>query len=130
MQQSILLVDQQKNTADLMKLYLRACGYSIDHTASPSEALVFADHVRYRMVITDLVMSGGITGFDLYRRIKCLDEEIKFMFLLSPDVCYNALKLLGSLERNDVIKKEPLSINEVISKVRTALQSYECDSIN
>ena len=115
-----MLVDQKRNTADLMRLYLRTLGYSIDHTADPSEAVKFVARSKYEMVITDLIMNGGITGFDLYRRIKALDEEIKFVFLLSLAASYNVIKLLGSLDRIDVIKKEPLSINEVIYKVRAA----------
>ena len=39
----------------------------------------------------------------------------------APAAHRDALKLMGSLERNDVIKKEPLSMNEVIVKVRAAL---------
>jgi hypothetical protein len=41
------------------------------------------------------------------------------MFLLS--VSSEELRLMGSFERGDVIKKEPLSINEVICKFRAAL---------
>jgi len=118
LQQTILLVDQKPNTAALMSTYLRADGFSVDHTPDPSEALKFASQIKYEIVITDLVMRG-MTGLDLYREIRSYDGEVKFMFLLS--VSSEALRLMGSLERGDVIKKEPLSINEVICKVRAAL---------
>jgi DNA-binding response OmpR family regulator len=116
--QTILLVDQKPNTATLMTTYLRADGYAVDHTPDPSEALKFASQMKYQVVITDLVMRG-MTGLDLYREIRSYDGEVRFMFLLS--VSSETLKLLGSLDRDDVIKKEPLSINEVIGKVRAAL---------
>lgn len=114
---TILLVDQQRNTADLMKIFLRADGYNVDHTPSPSQAIEFARQSRYDMVITELVMSG-MTGIDLYQEIKSLADETRFMFLLRMSA--EAIRLMGSLERKDVIKKEPLSINEVICKVRAA----------
>ncbi len=117
MRQTILIVDQKPNTAALMSTYLRADGYSVDHTPDPSEALKFASETKYRVVITDLVMRG-MTGLDLYREIRSQDGGAKFMFLLP--VSSEALRLMGSLERGDVIKKEPLSINEVIYKVRAA----------
>ena len=118
MAQTILLVDQQQSTAGLMKTYLRADGYSVDHTPDPSQALKFASQVKYEIVIADLVMSG-MTGIDLYREVKqCCYDEVRFMFLLS--MSSDALRLMGSLDRGDVIKKEPLSINEVIYKVRAA----------
>lgn len=114
---TILLVDQQPNTAELMKVFLRAAGFNVDHAPGPDEALEFAHQSRYGMVITDLVMSG-MSGIDLYREIKSTADQTRFMFLLR--VSAEAIKLMGSLERKDVIKKEPLSINEVIGKVRAA----------
>lgn len=101
-----------------MSIYLRADGFSVDHTSDPSEALKFASQMKYRVVITDLVMRG-MTGLDLYREIRSHDRTARFMFLLS--VSSEALRLMGSLDRGDVIKKEPLSINEVIHKVRAAI---------
>jgi len=44
--QTILLVDQKQSTADLMKMYLRADGWSVDHTPDPSEALKFASQIK------------------------------------------------------------------------------------
>ncbi|MEO9320773.1 MAG: response regulator [Nitrososphaera sp.] len=114
---SILLVDQQQNTAELLKTYLRADGFSVDHAAAPDVALEYANQSRYGMVITDLVMNG-MTGIDLYREIKARADETRFMFLLRLSA--ESIRLMGTLERKDVIKKEPLSINEVIGKVRAA----------
>jgi DNA-binding response OmpR family regulator len=116
--QTILLVDQKPNTAALMSVYLRADGFSVDHTRDPSEALKFASHMKYQVVITDLIMRG-MTGLDLYREIRSYDGEVRFMFLLS--VSSEAIRLMGSLDRDDVIKKEPLSINEVMHKVHAML---------
>lgn len=113
-------MDQKPNTAALMSTYLRADGFSVDHTADPSEALKFASQMKYRVVITDLIMRG-MTGLDLYREIRSYHGEVKFMFLLSVSI--EAIRLMGSLDRDDVIKKEPLSINEVIWKVRMALMN-------
>lgn len=119
-QQTILLVDQKPATASLMSAYLRADGLSVDHTADPSEALKCASQMKYRIVITDLVMPG-MTGLDLYREIKSYDDDVRVMFLIS--ISSEELRLMGSLDRKDVIKKEPLSINEVIFKVRTVLMN-------
>ena len=120
LQQTILLVDQKPNTAALMSTYLRADGFSVDYTPNPSEALKFASQMKYKVIITDLVMSG-MTGLDLFREIRSYDVEVRFMFLLA--LSSEAIRLLGSFDRDDVIKKEPLSINEVIYKVRMAFMN-------
>ena len=117
---AILLVDQKPSTAILMKTYLAAGGYDVDHTPDPQEALEFASQLQYQVVITDLVMQG-MSGIDLYREIKSCNIHTSFVFLLTLSA--DALKLMGSLERDDVIKKEPLSMNEVIQKVRAAFAS-------
>ena len=117
MRAAVLLVDQKQNTAGIIKTYLTAGGYSVDHTPDPAEALEFAAQARYGVVITDLVLPG-MTGFDLYREIRSYDDRIQFVFLLTPSG--EALRLMGTFERKDVINKEPLSINKVIQKVRAA----------
>lgn len=123
MRDSILLVDQKPSTANLMKTYLRAEGFVVDHTPDPVEAVAYANQSDYSLVITDLVMRG-MTGIDLYREIRYVcDREISFMFLLR--ISREELRLMGSLDRRDVIKKEPLSINEVIMKVRAAVTSNQ-----
>lgn len=117
MVRSVLLVDQKQSIAGLVKTYLRADGYEVDHASSPSEALEYASRSQYGVIVTDLVMSG-MSGIDLYREIRSCDVHVHFIFMLS--LYGDALRLLGSLERSDVIKKEPLSMNEVICKVRAA----------
>jgi DNA-binding response OmpR family regulator len=117
---SVLLVDQKQSTAGLVKTYLSADGYEVDHTPDPSEALEYASRSQYGVVVTDLVMRG-MSGIDLYQKIRSRDVQVRFVFMLvlSADV----LRLMGSLERSDVIKKEPLSMNEVIRKVRAAFMN-------
>jgi DNA-binding response OmpR family regulator len=120
--QTILLIDQEYYTSDLIKTYLRADGWTVDHTLEPSEALKFiAENKRYNVIITDLVLPS-ITGFDLYRKIRQYDDQVKFMFLLNI-MSSEVLRLMGSLDRNDIIKKDPLSINEVIWKVRATFMN-------
>jgi DNA-binding response OmpR family regulator len=106
-----------------MKTYLRVDGYTVDHTMDPVEAVAYAENNDYSLVITDLVMHG-MTGIDLYREIRCCcDRQITFMFLLRAS--REELHLMGSFQRRDVIKKEPLSINEVIMKVRAAITNNQ-----
>lgn len=114
---AVLLVDQEHHTAELMKTYLRADGYMVDHTPYPEEAIQLADQIQYGVVLTDLLMQG-MTGLDLYRQIALHDVRVRFVFMIT--LSGETLKVLGSLDRNEVIKKEPLSISEVISKVRAA----------
>ena len=83
-------------------------------------ALRFASQVKYNIIITDLVMRG-MSGLDLYREVRSYDGEVRFMFMLSMST--DAIRLLGSLDRDDVIKKEPLSMNEVIYKVHAAIMN-------
>ncbi|WP_337863284.1 response regulator [Nitrososphaera sp.] len=125
MSTAILLVDQKESTAGIIRTYLKADGYKVSHTPDPQEAVDLASRSRYGLVVTDLVMRE-MTGIDLYREIRLRDSQTRFLFMLAPSVLSSAaeaLMLMGSLERDDVIKKEPLSMNEVICKVRAACPS-------
>lgn len=101
-----------------MRMYLQYGGYDVDYTPDPSEALRFASAMTYDLVITELVMNG-MSGVDLCREIKRRADKTYFMFLLR--VSTETIRLVGSLERENIIKKEPLSINEVMGKVKAAL---------
>jgi DNA-binding response OmpR family regulator len=117
---SVLLVDQKQSTAELVKTYLATDGYEVDYTPDPSEAIEYAMRSQYGVVVTDLIMKE-MTGLDLYRLIRSYDTRVHFVFMLT--LWGDAVRLMGPLERSDIIKKEPLSMNEVIYKVRAAFMS-------
>ncbi|MDR3507546.1 MAG: response regulator [Caulobacteraceae bacterium] len=68
--QSVLVVEDNALLAELADLLLRELGYDVIITRGPREALDMLTSVRFDLVFSDVVMPGGLSGFELARRIR------------------------------------------------------------
>src|SRR6476659_11043807 len=76
----ILVVDDDSDIGLSLKLILEAYGFEVDFFTDPEAASeAFTIHI-YDLVILDIRMSG-MSGFDLYMRLKSKDSTIKSLFL-------------------------------------------------
>ena len=76
----ILVVDDDSDIGLSLKLILEAYEFSVDYFTDPEATLEsFAPH-QYDLAILDIRMSG-MSGFDLYKRLKSKDDAIKALFL-------------------------------------------------
>jgi DNA-binding response OmpR family regulator len=76
----ILVVDDDSDIGLSLKLILEAYEFSVDYFTDPEAASEsFAPH-QYDLAILDIRMSG-MSGFDLYKRLKSKDDTIKALFL-------------------------------------------------
>ena len=76
----IVVVDDDSDIGLSLKLILEAYEFSVDYFTDPETALEsFAPH-QYDLAILDIRMSG-LSGFDLYKRLKSKDHNIKALFL-------------------------------------------------
>ncbi|MFQ5932714.1 MAG: response regulator transcription factor [Nitrospiraceae bacterium] len=65
----ILVVDDERDTLDLIDLTLRTAGYQIDLAISGSESLEMLRNGSYDIVLLD-VMMPDMSGFDVLRTMK------------------------------------------------------------
>ena len=76
----ILVVDDDSDIGLSLKLILEAYEFSVDYFTDPEETLEsFAPH-QYDLAILDIRIPG-MSGFDLYKRLKSKDDTIKALFL-------------------------------------------------
>ena len=106
-----------------MKTYLRADGWSVDHTPDPSEALKFACCTKYEVVVTDLVMRG-MTGLDLYREIRYHNGEVKFVFLLSMSGEALRDRIEANLARQSVPELSAIRLVRARSDLSSAMPRF------
>jgi CheY-like chemotaxis protein len=66
---SILLVEDHKDSAEVMSRLLRAKGYSVETCATVAEALKSADGRYFNLILSDIGLPDG-TGIDLIRQIR------------------------------------------------------------
>lgn len=103
--ESILIVEDRPDVAELAKMVLEDYGYAADMVLNAREALkLIQAGERYDLLFTDLIMPGGMNGVMLAREVRRLQPQIKV--LLTTGYAEN------SIERTDIGGSE----FEVISK--------------
>ena len=76
----VLVVDDELDTAQTLRLILESSGFRVDIFTDPKEALGTFIPAYYDLAVIDVRMPG-MNGFELYSEIKSLDYKIKVLFL-------------------------------------------------
>jgi two-component system alkaline phosphatase synthesis response regulator PhoP len=66
----ILIVDDEQETLNLMRLSLEPAGFRILRTTNPEEGLELALQEKPDLLLLDIMMPG-IDGFEVLRRVRC-----------------------------------------------------------
>ncbi len=98
---------------------LKGSGYHVVEAATGAEALVaLAAHPEIRLLFTDIVMPGGMTGDELASRVRALRPDIKILFTsgyAEPGVAGRELREAGTW------LKKPYTANELAARLRELL---------
>ena len=116
---SILLIDDEYDIVNLFKDLFENLSYKVIGFTSPLEALEHykINWERYGLVISDISMPG-MTGFELLKNIKKIDNTISF-FLMSA---YDTIEFseLEGIKIDGFIQK-PIRIKELLSTIEKHL---------
>jgi DNA-binding response OmpR family regulator len=114
--QNVLVVDDHRDTAEMIAEFLREVGF-VSHTANNGlDALRIYDALRPALIITDESLAGTITGSDLVRvlRRKYGPAVGRALFLTgAPDA-------VSSLP-TDVVLEKPVDLETLIAAIRSIL---------
>ncbi|CAG1006558.1 partial Alkaline phosphatase synthesis transcriptional regulatory protein PhoP, partial [Methanosarcinales archaeon] len=119
----VLVVDDEPDTLELVKLVLESGGFEAILANNGKEALDQIATVRPDLVLLDIMMPD-MDGWDVFRKMKERDPGIPIAILTAK--AQNIDKLLGLhvLKADDYITK-PFGKNELISKVKKLTESTE-----
>lgn len=118
MNRKILLVDDDRKTVDLIKLYLDKDGYRVLVAYDGQQALQLARQRRPDLVILDLMLPG-VDGLDVCRILR---SESRVPIIMLTAKTTEDDKLLGlDLGADDYITK-PFSPRELLARVRAVLR--------
>lgn len=112
----VLVVDDEPDTLELVKLVLESGGFETQLAQSGMEALTQIQNIKPDLVLLDIMMPD-MDGWDVFRKIKEKDPDIPIAILTAK--AQNIDKLLGLhvLKADEYITK-PFGKNELIQKVR------------
>ncbi len=120
MSETILVVDDEKEIADLIELYLKNDGYSVYKYYNGTEALKCIEKTDLDLAILD-VMLPDVDGFHICRKIR---ENFFYPIIMLTARIEDSDKIMGlTLGADDYITK-PFNPLEVVARVKTQLRRY------
>lgn len=120
MNETIMIVDDEKEIADLIEVYLKNDGYSIRKFYNGTDALACIQSEKIDLAILD-VMLPDIDGFHLCQKIR---EHYFYPIIMLTARVEDADKIMGlTIGADDYITK-PFNPLEVVARVKTQLRRY------
>ena len=120
MSEKILVVDDEKEIADLIEVYLKNDGYTVYKYYNGIDALKCIDEIQLDLAILD-VMLPDIDGFHLCQKIR---EKFYYPVIMLTAKVEDGDKIMGlTLGADDYVTK-PFNPLEVIARVKTQLRRY------
>ncbi|MFQ7263274.1 MAG: VanR-ABDEGLN family response regulator transcription factor [Lachnospiraceae bacterium] len=120
MGEKILVVDDEKEIADLVELYLKNEGFTVCKFYNGTEALECVDHEEISLAILD-VMLPDMDGFTICRKIR---EKYFFPVIMLTAKVESQDKITGlTLGADDYVTK-PFHPLELVARVKTQLRRY------
>jgi two-component system catabolic regulation response regulator CreB len=112
----ILLVDDEKDIVTVIKKGLEKHGFEVDGCTSPMEALTKFKIGIHDLLILDIRMPG-MSGIQLFRKIKEMDEKIRVLFLTAFEIEEDEWRLvLPNVDANGFVKK-PARLEDLVSTI-------------
>ena len=79
--ETILIVDDEADLADIASAYLDGLGYKTLVVYSGEAAIdLLAEHSEIRLVLTDIIMPGGMDGIELHQHIHEAYPDVKVVY--------------------------------------------------
>jgi len=112
----ILIVEDEKKIADLLKKGLSEKGYQVDVAADSDRALECAVAESPDLVVLDLLLPGSRDGLELCRELRRRGVSAKILMLTARDTVENKIEGLDAGADDYLVK--PFSYRELLARLR------------
>lgn len=119
-QTKILVVDDEKEIADLVEIYLVSDGYEVFKAASAEEGLAILEREDIKLVLLDIMMPG-MDGLEMCKKIR-EDNNIPIIMLSAKSADLD--KILGLGTGADDYVTKPFNPLELTARVKSQLRRY------
>ena len=117
----ILIVDDEQDIARLFKVALERAGFIVYVFNNPLESLSGYKAGAYDLLLLDIKMPQ-MSGFELYDRIKKIDDKVKVCFITAFEEYYDEFKKqFPYLEETECFIRKPVGVEDLIRKVKSQL---------
>jgi len=119
-QTSILVVDDDREIAELVEIHLIADGYQVFKAYNAKEGFEILDKEDIQLIILDIMMPG-ISGIRTCEEIRKI-SNVPILFLTAK--ARESDKLLGLMAGGDDYLPKPFSYAELLGRVKALLRRY------
>lgn len=120
MNETILIVDDEKEITDLVEIYLKNDGYQVCKCSSVKEALAGIETQKIDLAILD-IMLPDIDGFSLCKKIR---EAYYFPIIMLTAKVEDIDKIKGLTMGADDYMTKPFNPLELVTRVKSQLRRY------
>ena len=119
----IMLVDDETDILNMVKMYLERWGFVVDAFARPEQALAHFEknYADYSLVLTDIRMPG-ITGLELANLMLHIKPGIKIMLMTAYEIQPRELEMTLPIVKWQDILRKPFKLVEICTAVKKQLQ--------
>jgi two-component system alkaline phosphatase synthesis response regulator PhoP len=116
--ETILVVDDEKNIVELVRLYLGREGYTVESAVDGEDALSKAESLQPALIVLDLMLPK-VDGWDVCRRLRARSQVPVIMLTARSD---DVDKIVGlELGADDYLSK-PFNPRELVARVKAILR--------
>jgi two-component system, OmpR family, alkaline phosphatase synthesis response regulator PhoP len=115
----ILLVEDEENIRDVVKLNLELEGYDVVETGDGRDAINLFTEQHFDLIVLD-VMLPGLNGFDVCQQIRLNDTAIPIIFLTAKDSAQD--RVAGLKKGADDYLPKPFTLEELLIRIQNLLK--------
>ncbi|MFL6381517.1 MAG: response regulator [Nitrososphaeraceae archaeon] len=117
-QNRIMIVDDEKDIARLFATSLERSGFVVDIFNDPLSALSNYKAGLYDLLLLDIKLPH-MNGFELYQKIKHIDDKAKVCFITAYEESLNDMKRLFPDLGVDCFVRKPIEIYNLVELVKS-----------
>jgi CheY-like chemotaxis protein len=117
----ILIVDDDPDITSALKTVLEGNGYRVHAFNDPMNVVSnYTESGMYDLLIIDVIMPK-MDGFELYEKLRKIDNKVKACFITAYDVYSESLREIFPGFEVDCFMKKPIQNEDLLRKVMNAI---------
>ena len=119
--ETILLAEDEPLLCEIVRLQLESAGYRVLEAHSGREALELAQNHKGRidLLLTDILMSGGMNGLDLAASLTAMRPGLKVLYMTGYTA--EVIDAKGMTDLQDKVLQKPFTAASLRRKIREVL---------
>jgi two-component system OmpR family response regulator/two-component system alkaline phosphatase synthesis response regulator PhoP len=117
----VLLVEDDVDLQNLYREKLEHEGFQVFGASSGAQALTILNDKKPNVVMLDIMLPGGLNGFDVLEQIRSNDDYKKVPVLVITSLD-NQKEIALSVGANDIVVKSSVTPEDVIVRLKSLLK--------